>query len=98
MIGVLIEHRTRAGCRDRVQVLWDQMLRPIIEANDSHEGYAYMFDADDPDVIRAFQQYTDSESATAFLKTPGYQAYAAAVDHLLVSTTVTRTKVIWAKS
>jgi hypothetical protein len=29
-----------------------------------------MFDADDPDIIRAFRQYTDSESAMAFLKTP----------------------------
>jgi quinol monooxygenase YgiN len=98
MIGVLIEHRTRSGCRDRVRALWDQMLRPAIEANDSHQAYSYMFDADDPDVIRAFQQYTDSESAMAFLKTPAYEAYAAAVDDLLVSTTVTRTNIIWSKS
>ena len=62
------------------------------------EAYVYMYDIDDPDVIRAFQQYTDTAAASAFLTTPAYAAYVAAVEHLLVGPpSVTHTDVIWMK-
>ena len=58
-----------------------------------------MFDVEDPDVIRAFQQYTDSEAASAFLTTRADAAYVAAVEHLLVGPPiVTRTDIIWTKA
>ncbi len=97
-VGVMIEHRVRPGRRDDVRAVWERLLRPAIEANVDHEGYAYMFDADDPDVIRAFQQYADAEAAAAFLATPTYAAYVAEVDGLLVGPPrVLRTEVIWTK-
>jgi quinol monooxygenase YgiN len=75
-----------------VRAIWEELLRPAITANAAHEAYAYMYDVDDPDVIRAFQQYTDSEA------TPAYAAYVAAVEHLLVGPpAVTRADVIWTK-
>ena len=97
-VGVIIEHHVRPGARDSVRAIWEELLRPAITANAAHEAYAYMYDIDDPDVIRAFQRYTDAEAASAFLATPAYAAYVDAVDDLLVGPpTVTRTNIIWAK-
>jgi quinol monooxygenase YgiN len=83
-VAVLIEHRARRGCHGEVRVVWERLLRPAIETNDGHEAYSYMFDADDPDIIRAFQRHTDDEAAAACLKTPAYGAHIAAVEDLLV--------------
>ena len=97
-VGVIIEHHVRPGSRDAVHAVWEQFLRPAIEANPAHEAYAYMYDADDPEVIRAFQQYTDADAASAFLTTPAYAAYLAEVEGLLVGPpTVVRTDIIWTK-
>lgn len=97
-VAVLIEHRARPGCRDEVRAAWEQLLRPAIETNDGHEAYSYMFDTDDPDIIRAFQRYTDDEAAATFLTTPAYGAYVAAVEDLLVGPPrVLRCEVIWTK-
>jgi quinol monooxygenase YgiN len=97
-VGVLIEHRVRPGCRDEVRAVWERLLRPAIESNDAHEGYWYMFDADDPDIIRAFQSYPDEESASAFLTTAEYASYVAGVEGLLIGPPrVVRTDVIWTK-
>lgn len=97
-VGVIIEHRVKPGERDAVHAVWDEHLRPAIEANPDHEAYAYMYDEDDPDVIRAVQQYTDAAAAAAFLTTPAYAAYVDAVEALLVGPpSVTRHEVIWRK-
>ena len=97
-VGVSIEHHVRPGCRDAVHAIWDELLRPAITANAAHEAYAYMYDLDNPDVIRAFQQYTDSGAASAFLEAPSYAAYVAAVEHLLVGPpVVARSNIIWTK-
>lgn len=97
-VGVIIEHHVRPGSRDAVRAVWEEHLRPAIAANPGHEAYAYMFDADDPDVIRAFQQYRDADAATAFLETSAYAAYVAAVEHLLVGPpSVIRTDIVWTK-
>jgi quinol monooxygenase YgiN len=97
-VAVLIEHQARHGCRDEVRAVWERLLRPAIETNDRHEAYSYMFDAADPDIIRAFQRYTDDEAAAAFLTTPEYGAYVAAVEDLLVGPPrVLRCEVIWTK-
>ena len=82
-----------------MRAIWEEFLRPAIASNAAHEAYAYMYDVDDPNVIRAFQQYADTEAASAFLTTPAYAAYVAAVEHLLLGApVVTRTDVIWTKS
>jgi quinol monooxygenase YgiN len=97
-VGILIEHQVRHGCRDEVRAVWERLLRPAIEANDAHEAYSYMFDADDADIVRAFQCYTDGESASAFLATSAYDAYVAGVEDLLIGPPrVVRTDVIWTK-
>lgn len=70
-VGVIIEHHVRAGQRDAIRTTWERLLRPAIEANDEHEAYTYMYDLDDPDVIRAVQQYTDADAAAAFPRDAG---------------------------
>ena len=98
-VGVIIEHHVRPGSREQVHAIWDQLLRPAIEANRGHEAYSYMYDVEDADVIRAFQQYTDAEAASRFLSTDAYAAYVVAVENLLVGPpTVTRTDIIWSKA
>lgn len=97
-VGVIIEHHVQPGSRDAVRAIWEEFLQPAIIANPGHEAYAYLYDVDDPDVIRAFQQYSSHEAAAAFLTTPAYAAYVAAVEHFLVGPpTVTRTEVVWTK-
>lgn len=97
-VAVFIEHRVRPGRRDDVRAVWERWLRPAIAENDAHEAYAYTFDADDADVIRAFQQYRDSASAAAFLQTPAYLSYVAEVEPLLLGPpNVTRADVVWTK-
>jgi len=97
-VAVFIEHRVRPGHRDDVRTVWERWLRPAIEENDAHEAYAYTFDVDDADVIRAFQQYRDAASAAAFLETPAYRSYVAEVESLLLGPpTVIRADVIWTK-
>lgn len=97
-VGVIIEHHVRTGSRESVRAIWEEFLRPAITANAAHEAYAYMYDVDDPDVIRAFQQYSDADAAAAFLATPAYAAYVSAVDELLVGPpSVVRTDVVWTK-
>lgn len=98
-VGVIIEHHVRPGSRESVRAIWEELLRPAITANAAHLAYAYMFDVDDPDVIRAFQQYTDTEAASAFLMTPAYAAYVAAVEPLLVGPPIViRTDIVWTKA
>lgn len=98
-VGIIIEHHVKPGFRDAVRAVWEDHLRPAIDANATHEAYTYMYDSDDPNVIRAFQQYTNAEAASAFLATPAYTAYVAAGEHLLEGApAVTRTEVIWTKA
>lgn len=97
--AVSITHRCVPGRRDDVHQIWDQHLRPAIEANPNHEAYFYCFDAADPDVIRAFQLYRDAESARAFLDTDDYRAYVAAVEPLLTGQpAVAICSLVWSKS
>lgn len=93
---MLIEHHARPGRRDDVLKVWDARLRPAIERNNADVAYAYMVDADDPDIVRAFRQYTDAASAIVFLETSEYKAYVAEVEPLLLGPPrVLHTETIW---
>ena len=97
-VGILIEHRVKPGARDKVRAIWVEILQPAILANSAHESYAYMFDVDDPDVIRAFKQYVDMEAATAFQQTAAYADYVTSVDPFLLGPPkVTRNHIVWTK-
>jgi quinol monooxygenase YgiN len=82
----------------KVRAVWERLLRSAIETDDGHEAYSYMFDAADPDIIRAFQRYTDDEAAAAFLDDGRLCRVWRAVEDLLVGPPrVLPCEVIWTK-
>lgn len=96
--AVFITHRTKAGQRSHAEAVWTRIMQPAIEANPDHLVYVYTLPADEPDVIRAFQLYRDAEAAAAFLSTPEYREYAAAVEpHLDGPPQVASAPAAWVK-
>lgn len=81
--AVFITHRTKAGQRSLAEEVWMRVMRPAILANPNHLVYVYTLPDDEPDVIRAFQLYRTAADAAAFLRTPEYLAYSAAVEPYL---------------
>ena len=81
--ALFLRHQTLPGQRDAVQAVWQRHMRPAIQANADHAVYVYSF-GPDPDQICAFQVYSSSEAAEAFLKTAAYRAYEEEVAALLV--------------
>ena len=95
--ALFIQHKTLPGKRDEVQRVWRKHMMPAITANEGHEAYFYCFGSD-LDTICAFQQYSDSDRASAFLKTPAYAAYLDEVSSLLSGEPhLTVLDVIWSK-
>lgn len=82
-VCVFITHRTKPGMRDTVSDVWHTHMAPAIAAHEGHLSYCYTFDANDSDVIVAFQRYRDAAAASGFLKTPAYVAYLEAVEQYL---------------
>jgi quinol monooxygenase YgiN len=81
--AVFITHRTKPDQRSSADAVWNRIMKPAVSANPNHLAYVYTLPADEPDVIRAFQLYRTADDAAAFLRTPEYLEYAAAVgDHL----------------
>jgi quinol monooxygenase YgiN len=80
--ALFLQHRTKPGARNAVQLIWKKHMQPAIEANAGHELYVYSFGSG-PDRICAFQVYGSAEEANAFLNTPSYLAYEKEVAPLL---------------
>ena len=96
--AVLVTHRTRPGMRDHVRDVWQAHMPAAVAANPGHLAYFYTFDAADPDVIRAFQVYTDEAAAQAFLNEDAYRDYVVAVEPYLSGLPdVALSQVVWAK-
>lgn len=97
--ALIITHRAHPGQRDEVRAAWEAHLRQAIDGNDGHLAYFYCFDAADPDVVCAFQQYRDERAAQAFLETAAYRAYEHRVTPLLVGPPeVRRLTPLWSKT
>jgi len=97
-IALIVTHHALPGRRDAVRTVWEQHMAPAIDANPGHLAYYYCFDANQPDVITAFQQYRNAEDAAAFLQTDPYRAYEREVMPLLASAPqVQRLTTAWTK-
>ena len=81
--AVLIKHKTQPGKREEVFKVWKKHMAPAVAANPGHVSYTYCFDANDPNVIHAFQQYESAEASQEFLRTESYAAYLKDVEPLL---------------
>jgi quinol monooxygenase YgiN len=80
--ALFLQHRTKPGARDEVQKVWQRHMQPAISGNAGHEVYVYSFGSD-PDRICAFQVYSSSKEANAFLKSQPYIDYEKEVAPLL---------------
>lgn len=97
-VSLFVTHRALPGRRDDVRTVWDEHLRPIIEANPDHLSYTYGYDALDPDVIRVAQTYRSAAAKEAFLSLPGYDRYLAAVLPLVATPPeLTEVRPMWSK-
>jgi quinol monooxygenase YgiN len=97
--ALIITHRALPGKRDEVRRVWESHLKSNISGNRAHEAYFYCYDDKDPDVICAFQQYTDRVSLQDFVKTPWYAAYIEEMAPLIAGEPEIRAVTpVWAKS
>ena len=81
--AVFITHRTRPGRRADAVGVWNEIMKPAVQANPDHLTYVCALPEEEPEVIRAFQLYRTAEAAAAFLRTPEYVAYSTAVEEYL---------------
>lgn len=81
--ALFVRLRARPGKRDEVRQVWERHLKPNIAGNLASEAYFYCYDDMDPDVVCAFQQYSDRVSPQDFVKAPWYAAYIEEVTPLL---------------
>ena len=97
-IARLIKHKSRPGQRDAVRLVWERHMQPAIAGHAAHEAYYYCFDNNDPDIICAFQVYSNAAASQAFLQTESYAAYLQAVEPLLAGAPeVTSLLPMWVK-
>lgn len=98
-VAILITHRTREGQREAVRALWEEHMAPAVQSNPGHLSYTYCVGDADPDVICAFQVYSDADEAAAFQHTPAYGTYEKAVAPLLSGPpSVQRLTPVWTKA
>src|SRR5690554_6150571 len=97
-IAIMVVHRVKPGMRDAARKMWEASMPDGISTNPGHLFYTYMFDRKDPNVIRAFQIYSDQEAAQAYLTSENYRQYAAAVGPLLAGPpAISMSEVVWSK-
>lgn len=98
-VAVLVLHRARPGQRDAVREVWMRSMAPAVQVHAGHRSYCLAYDADDVDVICAFQIYASPQAARDFLRHPDYLAYCARVEPLLDGPPQVRTlRPQWMKS
>jgi len=73
--ALFIRHQAKPGKRDDVRRIWEQHVKPRVEANPGHEAYFFCYDETDPDVICVFQLYTDVDARHTFTEGSCYPAY-----------------------
>ena len=98
-VVLVVTHRTLPGQREAVRAVWEKHMAPAVAANPGHLAYYYCFDATQPNVIVAFQQYRSADDAATFLQTDAYRAYECEVTILLAGAPqVQRLKAAWSKT
>ncbi|MGH9941622.1 MAG: putative quinol monooxygenase [Pyrinomonadaceae bacterium] len=96
--ALFIKHQAQPGRRNDVQRVWEQHVKPRIEANPAHEAYFFCYDDNDPDVICVFQLYTDQAAMQDFLSGAWYADYLNEVSHFIAAPPqIAPATLFWAK-
>lgn len=97
-VALLLKTKTQPGRRDAVRRLWDEHLRPRVEANDAQEVYFFCEDNQDPDTFYLFEIYANAEAMGANADSPWFAEYLRAVMPLLAGQgEVAVATPVWAK-
>lgn len=89
--ALFIRHKAQPGKRDEVKRIWEMYVRVYVETANGHLVYVYGFDDNDPDVIVAYQLYSDEAGTEDFAKQPWYADYERETAALLVGPSEFRT-------
>ncbi|MBC7933045.1 MAG: antibiotic biosynthesis monooxygenase [Rubrivivax sp.] len=96
--ALFIRHQARSGRRDDVRRVWEQHVKPRVEANLAHEAYFFCYDDSDPDIICVFQLYTDQASMQDFLSGAWYADYLSEVSQFIEAQPhISPATLVWAK-
>lgn len=89
--ALYIRHKVQPGKREEVRRIWEKYARDYIEGAGGQLAYFYGFDDNDPEVIVAYQLYTDETGADDFVKQPWYADYERETAALLAGPSEFRT-------
>jgi quinol monooxygenase YgiN len=89
--ALYIRHKVQPGKREEVRRIWEKYARAYIESAGGQLAYFYGFDDNDPEVIVAYQLYTDDTGADDFVKQPWYADYERETAALLAEPSEFRT-------
>src|SRR5688572_6297130 len=81
--ALFVSHKAKPGRRDDVRRVWENHVKPHVQANPAHVAYYFCYDDQDPDVISVFQLYSDRDAMKAFIAGEWYPAYIEEVSRLV---------------
>ncbi|MBL8131450.1 MAG: antibiotic biosynthesis monooxygenase [Anaerolineae bacterium] len=82
-LALIIKTRTKAGKRDEVRGLYEQLLAPRALTNPAQELVLMNNDAQDPNVFYLFEVYANQEAFQASSQAPWFWEYRGAAEPLL---------------
>ncbi|NND03980.1 MAG: hypothetical protein HKN91_14460 [Acidimicrobiia bacterium] len=82
-LAMIIKTKAQPGKRDELFELYNQILIPRAEENDSQEVVVWSADQHDPDTFYLFEIYSDGEAMGANAAAPWFAEYMAHAGPLL---------------
>jgi quinol monooxygenase YgiN len=82
-LAILVKSRAKEGKRDEIRALYESLMAPRAEENDSQEVVVWCADQHDPDSFYLFEIYTDAAAMGANAQAGWFADYMAKVGPLL---------------
>ena len=96
--ALFIRATTKPGKREELRKVWEQYLKPHIEANTEEEVCFYCWGTNDENTVCMFEVLSESFDLVAVYQSDWFKAYMEASEPLLVSPAeVIVTTPIWGK-
>ena len=81
--AIIVTSTARPGRRDEIRAIYDEMMVPRAEANDTQEVVVWCDDLHDADTFYLFEIYRDAASMGANAQAPWFADYLARVGPLM---------------
>lgn len=82
-LAMFIKSKAKAGKRDQIRELYEELMAPRAEENDSQEVVVWCIDQHDPDAFYLFEIYTDAAAMGDNAQAGWFADYMAKVGPLL---------------